>query len=78
DLTVMQDDKEYFPVYQIGFTLKQTTLDKYPAIADIINKLTATLTDQVMQTLNARADVDGDEPADIARDYLIEQGFITE
>jgi osmoprotectant transport system substrate-binding protein len=31
-----------------------------------------------MQTLNARADVDGDEPADIARDYLIEQGFITE
>jgi osmoprotectant transport system substrate-binding protein len=72
----MQDDKEYFPVYQIGFTLKQTTLDKYPAIADIINKLTATLTDQVMQTLNARADVDGDEPADIARDYLIEQGFI--
>jgi osmoprotectant transport system substrate-binding protein len=74
----MADDKEYFPVYQVGFTLKQTTLDKYPAIADIINKLTATLTDQVMQTLNARADVDGDEPADIARDYLIEQGFITE
>jgi osmoprotectant transport system substrate-binding protein len=74
----MADDKEYFPVYQVGFTLKQSTLDKYPAIADIINKLTATLTDEVMQTLNARADVDGDEPADIARDYLIEQGFITE
>ena len=58
--------------------MKQTTLDKYPAIADIINKLTATLTDEVMQTLNARADVDGDEPADIAHDYLVEQGFITE
>lgn len=78
DLVVMQDDKEYFPVYQVGFTLKQSTLDKYPAIADIINKLTATLTDQVMQTLNARADVDGDDPADIAHDYLVEQGFITE
>jgi osmoprotectant transport system substrate-binding protein len=78
DLIVMQDDKEYFPVYQIGFTLKQTTLDKYPALADIINKLTATLTDEVMQTLNARADVDGDEPADIAREYLIEKGFLTE
>ena len=76
DLTVMQDDKEYFPVYQVGFTLKQSTLDKYPAIADIINKLTATMTDQVMQTLNARADVDGDDPATIAHDYLVEQGFI--
>jgi osmoprotectant transport system substrate-binding protein len=31
-----------------------------------------------MQTLNARADVDGDEPADIAHDFLVEQGFITE
>jgi osmoprotectant transport system substrate-binding protein len=78
DLTVMGDDKEYFPVYQVGFTLKQTTLDKYPAIADIINKLTAVLTDEVMQTLNARADVDGDEPAAIAHDFLVEQGFITE
>lgn len=78
DLTVMTDDKEYFPVYQVGFTLKQSTLDAYPAIADIINKLTAVLTDQVMQTLNARADVDGDEPADIAHDFLVEQGFITE
>jgi osmoprotectant transport system substrate-binding protein len=76
DLTVMGDDKEYFPVYQVGFTLKQTTLDKYPAIADIINKLTAVLTDEVMQTLNARADVDGDEPAAIAHDFLVEQGFI--
>ena len=76
DLTVMTDDKEYFPVYQVGFTLKQSTLDAYPALADIINALTATLTDTVMQGLNALADVDGEDPEDIARDYLVEQGLI--
>jgi osmoprotectant transport system substrate-binding protein len=76
DLTVMADDKSYFPVYQGAFTLMQTTLDEYPGIADIINELTALLTDQVMQTLNAQADVDGDDPADIARTFLVEQGLI--
>lgn len=76
DLTVMADDKEYFPVYQVGFTLKQSTLDAYPAIADIVNELTALLTDQVMQELNAKADVDGEDPADIAREFLVAQGLI--
>lgn len=76
DLLVMADDKAYFPVYQGAFTLKQSTLDAYPAIADIINKLSALLTDQVMQSLNAKADVDGEDPADIARAFLIEQGLI--
>lgn len=76
DLVVMTDDQEYFPVYQIGFTLKQSTLDAYPAIADIVNELTALLTDQVMQELNAKADVDGEDPADIAREFLVAQGLI--
>ena len=76
DLLVLADDKEYFPVYQGAFTLKQSTLDAYPAIADIINELSALLTDQVMQSLNAKADVDGEDPADIARQFLVEQGLI--
>lgn len=76
DLLVLADDKEYFPVYQGAFTLKQSTLDSYPAIAEIINKLSALLTDQVMQSLNAKADVDGEDPADIARAFLVEQGLI--
>jgi osmoprotectant transport system substrate-binding protein len=76
DLLVMADDKEYFPVYQVGFTLKQSTLDAYPAIADIVNALTALLTDQIMQGLNAKADIDGEDPADIARDFLVEQGLV--
>jgi osmoprotectant transport system substrate-binding protein len=76
DLLVLADDKAYFPVYQGAFTLKQSTLDSYPALADIINTLSALLTDQVMQSLNAKADVDGEDPADIARAFLIEQGLI--
>jgi osmoprotectant transport system substrate-binding protein len=57
--------------------LKQSTLDAYPAIADIINELTALLTDQVMQGLNAKADIEGIDPAKIAEDFLRENGLIS-
>jgi osmoprotectant transport system substrate-binding protein len=76
DLTVMADDEAFFPVYQGGFTLKQSTLDAYPAIADIMAKVSALLTTEVMQSLNALADVDGEDPEDIANDWLTEQGLI--
>ncbi|MDQ0276486.1 osmoprotectant transport system substrate-binding protein [Arthrobacter silviterrae] len=75
-LTVMQDDKQFFPIYQGAFTIKADILAKYPAIADIIAKVSPRLTTEVMQTLNAKADVDGDEPAKIATDWLKSEGLI--
>ncbi|RFA12863.1 glycine/betaine ABC transporter substrate-binding protein [Subtercola boreus] len=75
-LTVMQDDKSFFPVYQGAFTLKQSTLDKYPGIADVVALVSSKLTTEEMQKLNAKADVDGDDPADIAKSWLTEQGLI--
>lgn len=76
DLVVMEDDKEFFPSYQGGFTLKQSTLDEFPAIAEVLAELSPLLTTEVMQELNAKADVDGDDPEDIAIDWLEEQGLI--
>ncbi|PPF85612.1 glycine/betaine ABC transporter substrate-binding protein [Subtercola sp. Z020] len=75
-LTVMEDDQSFFPVYQGAFTVKQTTLDKYPGMADVVALVAGKLTTEEMQTLNAKADVDGDDPADIAHDWLTEQGLI--
>ena len=76
DLVVMEDDKEFFPSYQGGFTLKQSTLDDYPAIADVLAELSPLLTTEVMQELNAKVDVDGEDPEDVAIDWLEEQGLI--
>jgi osmoprotectant transport system substrate-binding protein len=76
NLTVMADDKAFFPVYQGAFTLKQTTLDKYPGIAAIMAEISPMLTTEEMQVLNAKADVDGEAPADIAKAWLTEKGLI--
>lgn len=76
DLTVMKDDQKFFPVYQGAFTLKQTTLDKFPGIAKVMALMSDKLTTEQMQKLNALADVDGDDPENIANDWLKEQGLI--
>ncbi|MFK4729686.1 glycine betaine ABC transporter substrate-binding protein [Agromyces mediolanus] len=76
DLVVMEDDLQFFPAYQGAFTLKQSTLDEYPEIADVIGLITPLLTTEEMQKLNALVDVDGEDPEDVATDWLTEQGLI--
>ncbi len=38
DLKVLTDDKHFFPNYNAALTLRQETLDKYPKIAEYINR----------------------------------------
>ncbi len=75
-LTVMEDDKEFFPVYQAGFSMQASVLEEYPAIADVIAKISPLLTTEEMQKLNAKVDVDGEDPQDVAEEWLTDQGLI--
>jgi osmoprotectant transport system substrate-binding protein len=76
DLVVMEDDKKFFPVYQGSMTVDAAVMEQFPAIAEVMATLSPLLTTEVMQQLNAKADVDGEEPEDIAIDFLTEQGLI--
>lgn len=76
DLTVMKDDKKFFPVYQGAFSMQESILKKYPEIADILAEVSSKLTTEKMQELNAKVDVDGDEPADVAEEFLKDEGLI--
>lgn len=76
DLTVLKDDENFFPKYNPAPTLLQSTMDEYPAIADVFKPVSAALDEATMVELNASVDVDGNDPADVARDWLKEQGLI--
>lgn len=75
-LTVLEDDLQFFPAYQGAFTLKQATLDEFPGIADVMALVSPLLTTEVMQNLNSQVDVEGEDPEDVAIDWLTEQGLI--
>ncbi|NJC73662.1 glycine betaine ABC transporter substrate-binding protein [Planosporangium thailandense] len=75
-LTVLDDDKKFFPVYNAALTLRQDTDQKYQDIRKIIDPVAAKLTNEVMQQLNAKVDADGQEPSKVAKDWLTSQGFL--
>ncbi|MDT9592673.1 glycine betaine ABC transporter substrate-binding protein [Nocardioides zeae] len=76
DLTVLEDDQSYFPQYNVSLVVREELIEEHPEIEDLMAPVTEELTDEVLQELNARVDVDGEEPADVAFDWLQEQGFV--
>ncbi len=75
-LTVLEDDKQFFPSYQPSLNVKQEVLDANPGIADLFAPVAEALDDETILTLNAKVDVDGEEPADVAKAFLEEQGLM--
>ncbi|MEU1468843.1 glycine betaine ABC transporter substrate-binding protein [Streptomyces sp. NPDC005761] len=78
NLDVLADNKHFFPNYNAAPVVHTATFDKYPVIADLLNPLSARLTTEVAQELNAKVDVDGEDPHEVAKEWLIEEGFIKE
>jgi osmoprotectant transport system substrate-binding protein len=77
DLVVLVDDQVFYPIYNIAPVVRQDTLESYPQIADLLNELAPLLTDDVMSGLNWQVDgPEGQEPADVASAFLLENGLI--
>ncbi len=76
DLVVLEDDRNFFPAYNVAPVIREEVLKKYPQLRDLFNPVTAKLTDETLIDLNARIDVDGERPADVAFDWLKSEGFI--
>ncbi|HHX85367.1 MAG TPA: glycine betaine ABC transporter substrate-binding protein [Actinomycetales bacterium] len=77
DLVVLEDDKRFFPVYNLATVIRGEVLDEHPEIEEVLAPLVDVLTNEVMVDLNMRVDVDGEDPAQVARDFLVEQGLVT-
>ncbi|MFF2436238.1 glycine betaine ABC transporter substrate-binding protein [Streptomyces sp. NPDC058107] len=76
DLDVLADNKHFFPNYNAAPVIHTATFDKYPEIAGLLDPLSRRLTTEVAQELNAKVDVDGQDPHIVAKDWLIQEGFI--
>ncbi|WP_059005646.1 glycine betaine ABC transporter substrate-binding protein [Streptomyces specialis] len=75
-LTVLTDDKHFFPVYNPALTVRASVLEEHPDLEPVFAAIAPALTDEALQGLNARVDIDGEDAADVARDWLQQEGFI--
>lgn len=78
NLDVLADNKHFFPNYNAAPVIHTATFDKYPVIADLLDPVSAKLTTEVAQELNAKVDVEGADPHTVALEWLVEEGFIKE
>lgn len=77
DLTVLEDDRQFFPAYNVAPVIYTPTLEAHPELADVFAEITPLITDDVMIELNRRVDVDGEEPVDVALDWMRSEGLVT-
>jgi len=73
DLVVLDDDKHIFPPYYAAPIVRQSALDKYPELEPALNKLSGTINDSIMTELNYRVDHLKQDPARVAKDFLVAQ-----
>lgn len=78
DLTLLEDDLGYFPAYNAAAVLNAETLETYPELEEIYGAVSEALTDDALRELNLRVDEGGELPADVALDFLVAEGFVTE
>jgi osmoprotectant transport system substrate-binding protein len=78
NLKVLEDDRNFFPKYNVTLVLNEDTYKEYPQIADLVGPVSEKLTNAVLLRLNAQIDVDGQEPADVAFNWLKKEGFVTD
>jgi osmoprotectant transport system substrate-binding protein len=75
NLKVIQDDKRFFPQYNLSLTVPDDVLKRYPKIETVFKPIAAKLDNATMQSLNAQVDVDGLTEDAVAEEWLSKQGF---
>ena len=76
NLAVMQDDKKFFPNYNVAPEINSKALKEHPEIAEVLDPITKRLNNTVAQTLNAKVDVEGQDPHQVALDWMKAEGFV--
>jgi len=74
-LLVLEDDKHFWPPYQVAPVVRDDALSRFPAIEPALDALAPHIMDASMRDLNWRVDGDHQEPADVARDFLRSAGL---
>ncbi|MFI0464977.1 glycine betaine ABC transporter substrate-binding protein [Saccharopolyspora sp. 5N102] len=76
NLKVLADDRQFFPRYNLGITTRDELLQRYPQITSVFEPVSEKLTNAELLKMNAQVDVNGRDPADVAREWMVQQGLV--
>jgi osmoprotectant transport system substrate-binding protein len=77
DLVVLRDDKRIWAFDRVAPVVRTSWIRRQsPEFAQVLARVNRKLDDRTMTSLNAKVDLDKDDPADVAHDWLEDNGFL--
>jgi osmoprotectant transport system substrate-binding protein len=77
NLQLLEDDENFFAVYNPTMIMDEETLNDYPQLEDLFAPISEELTTEALIELNSQVDIEGKTPANVAEQWLQENGFIS-
>ena len=75
-LVVLQDDKKIQPAQNLVPAVSSDFLAAHPDVADVLDPLMQALTTEKLTALNAKISVDREKTADVAHEFLTDEGLL--
>jgi osmoprotectant transport system permease protein len=70
DLTILHDDRNYFPPYYAAPVVRMGLLESHPELTNILERIAGQIDEQTMQRLNFQVDEQGLSPRTVAMQFL--------
>ncbi|WP_125579863.1 osmoprotectant ABC transporter substrate-binding protein [Lacticaseibacillus suibinensis] len=75
NLTVLKDDKNFFPPYDASLVVNDSLLKRYPKLKPLLHRLDGKISLKTMQDLNYQVDDQLKEPSVVAREFLVKHNY---
>jgi osmoprotectant transport system substrate-binding protein len=75
-LELLEDDEDFFSVYNPSLTIRGQMFDQYPQLRELFAPISKKLDTKTLLDLNYAVEVEGKSPDEVARRWLRENGFV--
>jgi osmoprotectant transport system permease protein len=75
DIVTLIDDKNYFAEYRCGTVARLDILEKYPQLKGALALMDGLIDDASMSAMNFKVESQGQEPSEVALEFLKEKGL---
>ncbi len=76
DLTILEDDRHYFPPYQAVPIVREDTIRRHPEVLRALEELAGKISDDDMRKMNYAVDGQRRDARDVAREFLASHGLL--
>lgn len=75
NLKVLEDNENFFPSYYATTLVREETLEEYPELEEVLNKLEGMISNEDMIQMNYEVEQEKKDPKEVATKFLINKGL---